>query len=331
MNIARHGRGTIKNGKKVGGQFAPHSQASDIPLDASDLTLQDASTAVNLRTESSYDEPVWGDKPILDFKDLRSYTNEQEHHDIACGQQAHADTAAELWHIKGGLSSREVQTHLRNVTDARRPLEDLEMQMAESLQKSIMASDLDEPCVVYRAIHSEQGNDGAIRYLTQLEDMAGAGDTIKGEGFWSASTDPSVVQSFLGTFPKRVVIFRIETTKGKFLPSSSNRTPKDTCGFFQEKEVVLPHGASYEILDKQQVSVNPALDATVISMRFVGVDPTEETLPSLQKAGNPASQSMKSMARHIKAMLSDYKKVNLPVGAHTYDIETYIDDSLGQR
>ena len=255
--------------------------------------------------------------------DLHTYIGKEAHAEIAAGQSKVADTAAEFWHSVA-LTNTSLQDALRG--RPRTPLlrlTALDIKLAKSLQKSILSTKLDAPAVVYRGVTTGDNEDPHDATVLLEADI---GDTITVDGFWSTSTKPDIAEAFMGMKDGdgEGLILMIETDVGKFLPTSSSH---DENGFFLEEwEVVLPHRGQYEILNRKRIQPSKlyAEPVTLISLRYVGTDPEDNTLESLGRVyeyhPSDDEREYKFITKPIRRKMRLYKKARLPVGNQTTDI-----------
>ena len=346
----RHASGTKLGGQGIGGRFAPGQHPMDVEHDA--LTVEGPfspdSTAVPPAAPlpPAPSPPKWGDAHdnIAHLTDLEAFTTQEEHQQIAREQTNIADTMAEMWHVLGDQSSSRVQRRLRDLPDA--PDEDnrlapVDVKMAQRLQQSILDAQLTEPCVVYRSVKQSRHRENSDAFLASLRSLE-PGNTVRGKGFWSATTEPEILNYFMGysnTTEAAAVILRIETPVGKFLPSSSDEAAAQEHNFYHEMEVVLPHGAQYEVLDKFALDVSytrsEKQEATLISLRLIDVDRSEAAMAELAPpaAPNPdgsggtahSETDQQTTLEELQSVYDQYQQADLPIGTRTFDLQSYLD------
>ena len=296
-----------------GGQFTPGKVAD---------TQQDQ----NLRLSSGIAklecvDPVWSGTSINTVGDLKAYISEEDHCEIAEAQMNVADTSAELWYQSGFFSLREGVTEvLRGGNSEMFKISPTAAHLAQSLQQSILASELSEPCVLYRGVQSLPQD-----YAGQLVDTIKEGDTIEGEGFWSTTTDPETAYFFASPTEQNVsVIFRIETSVGKFLPSSSDSIV-DSKAFFPEQEVLLPHGGMYEVLEKKYLEPEEDDDedcdpCVLISLKYLQTKEDGRFRKVAERSKTDTDANEGGVVRDVRNLMKEYNRCGLPVGTRTTDV-----------
>ena len=315
--IRRHPPGSRKGGRFASGQRADTVATAHLSLTADPL--------IDLHTDLNSDQQdvPWSNEPVAKSSELERFVSADRHVAIANSQAEVADTAAELWYAETSGFHGALRA-MRGDADAGWMCS-LEATLAKNLQSSAMDAPLDEPCVVYRGMKTRGTYASHTRELAQTLDV---GDTVVSSGFWSTSSDPLTASGFAfssNSFAQQI-IFRISTPIGKFLPASS--APLD-CNFHQEYEVVLPHGARFEVVSKETVSNdskghkapdNP-FQATLISLRYLGMDESQQSLPMFDGLENPTDYHLhqyRNVCEDIDKHLSRYTETGiLPLGGRT--------------
>ena len=310
--IKRHSKGSPGG---IGGRFAKGQRAAETASSKLDLSQQAVPNH------------------ITDVSELVAYVDGKEHLSMAVSQAYVADTAAEMWYSQ--LEHDAAADTRRHITEFLReghtllPLSPVAIELAKSLQYSILTAPLEKPCVVYRGIKDEGHND----YASHLAKTVQPGEMIEGNGFWSTTTDPKTAQKFCGDYDNPV-IFQIETEAGKFLPASSSVSGSDD--FYPESEVVLPHGAKYEVINKQTLANGSDPDGpqeyTLISLKYVGVSEYASAMTSLdyhndgmdgldedekQYLKEEADEADEMLAISVMWWVNTYEEAGLPLGNYT--------------
>ena len=339
-NVHRRGRGSPE-----GGQFTTKPCADD--TSCSQLSLMDAA------------QPEIHDGGFGYLSTFRRSGKNVNHSKIAASQIAVADTAAELWYSQTSHPCDVTHDLRKDTTYEDTSIWGLNAELAKSLQKSILASMLDEPIEIYRGVKilsvpravasMYDGEMSAVppEEWSRNEQVAGwnslqPGDQIIGEGFWSTSTEQSTAISFAGITKPEIdelpVLFRIETNVGKFLPASS---PLDgSYEFYKEHEVLLPHGAVYEVTNVE-ILTNDMPDETpdpwysftdepedpenyeqascyrLVSLRYVETPPEAQDLQILDNMKKDDSWD-EEIAEEIADYLMIYDSEGLPIGGATH-------------
>ena len=312
-------------GTKEGGQFAPGKRADT--LSANPLSLQETTDA-KVPT-ADWQDFIWDDDNPKIASKVKEFITPEVHTELAEGQQDTADTAAELWYQNTPAHYRKpVLAHLRGLGKSG-VMCSTAIELSRNLQRSILNSPLPRRCVVYRGMEGLTNG-----YVGQIANETEIGDTIRTEGFWSTTTKPSTATSFAYSNDEisSSVLFRIETTMGKFLQSSSD--PKGVEGrFFREYEVVVPHGAIFEIVDKTELPLDTYSKAkcTMVSLRLVGVeddgdfDDLEEAMENaIEDDYDRAEQERldQDTRAFVQEVMTRYRKCGLPIGGNTSDVKT---------
>ena len=263
---------------------------------------------------------LWGTDlpPYADA--LEEFVNEAQHRLIASSQLSTTDTMAELWYQNGSTPDTQAVVHTLRNTESEYPLCDTTIDLAKRLQYSILNSPLMEPCVVYRGIESRPH--GATRQILKTISI---GSTIMSDGFWSTTTNPKVASDFASTdnIEAIPVMFRIQTSLGKFLLTSSGEGSSKY--FYREYEVVLPHNGELLVvgidelpLDEETtfpcilvslvcmgVSNHTGLNVLDISLKRQSVDPKASIKEAIREA---------RISELMSNMLDTYKRSGLPFG-----------------
>ena len=311
-------------GSPLGGRYARSSRPADVPTDK--LTLN-ACIDLSATAPSSANLPLWDSTEVDHAFDLISYVSEDQHAAVAISQLPYADTTAEMWYqVCAGSQKAEVSRQLRGCDDPQ-PLPSTPIILAKSLQRSILDSDVPQGCVVYRGMVNTSDED--MWHIAQTSQI---GDRIRSTGFWSASTEPATATDFAICKGDQMAaaIFRIETQKGKFLLGSSNAARSSETELWEEQEVVLPHGAIYEVVGRQPIqSYDVANRPTLLSLRAVGIEDTGgfDSLSSVDNLDlDDLSLSMlrdvtlmrgEEMRETMQRLLGEYATAGLPLGDRT--------------
>ena len=302
-------------GSTKGGQYRPKPHADE--LSTNDLRIENWNYPTTAKQGTTLVEMA---------SNLERRLSVDDHRAVAINQSAVADTAAELWHSHC-RSPEHVLSYLRG-HDTRENITPFDVDMAKSLQKSILSADLKEPHVVYRGLCSnlqsstEDLTGREIHHVVDLILTVEPGEMLMSEGFWSTSTDPSVAVSFTNPVvsdrPTSAVLLRIETTVGKFLPSSSS---PESYHFHPEREVVLPHGAMFEVVAKEEIINDMDIDKrpiTLFTLKYVDVDAREAALDHLAPL-ELSDEEDRRVRDDVQYWINTYEQNDLPMGACTSD------------
>ena len=305
-------------GSSKGGRFAPGKVADT--TESKPMKLGTTSYS-----QSSVQKFAWGNDKPTNVSELEEYVSKEGHQDLALDQAAIADTSAEIWYSMTPHSHREgVLSTLRTV-ESLAPLTSSSMLLAKSLQDSILDSEQPDRYIVYRGIRGP-----ADSHAGHIASTVEVGDTIESEGFWSTSTSPSVCEGFAGTFfdTNVSVMFRIDTNVGKFLPSSSNEKALRN-GFYNEYEVVLPHKAKFEVVDKTVLKSNhpDRQPFIMISLQYVGTDEGDDfdllrTRYKQEEVDSndyliPEDELDSELVSKVTMLTRSYRETGLPMGDRT--------------
>ena len=264
------------------------------------------------------------DEPQAKVGNLPVFLSPENYTRIAASQLSFTDTAAELWYQHG--HKRDVQHKLRSTpTDDPYDISiipDSSIRYAQNLQASILKAKLPSSTIVYRGMtgHIDEPSWG-------LTEMTQIGDTFRGVGFWSTTIDPDIAKDFAVTRGDGIisVLYKIETPIGKCLLSSSSDPSAVETEFWEEYEIILPHGAEYTVTDKQYLpsdyaNCNPYL---VISLEYVNCEKQNlaELLSHKNQLTPHAEAALKvtnsTVVSEVERMLKRYKDTGSPVGDYT--------------
>ena len=308
-------------GTPKGGQWAPSPLAMNV--DTKDMRL-DFWQEVRDNWDGIYDVDDWGTGQVGLATNLPKSMTTEEHHHIAHSQTPICDTAAEMW-LSHSRHHEHVLSYLRG-DEGKENITPFEIEMAKKLQDSILEAELDTKCVVYRGMCSNlQSSDDApsgrgMHHVVELVKTVDPGDMIMSEGFWSTSTDPTTAATFANPIvrdnPTTSVVFRIETPIGKFLPSSS---AEDCYHFHPEREVVLPHGALFEVINKETIVNDLSRDRNKVilfSLRYIGIEDEAASLAYLTPS-EFSDEDDKLVRNDVRFWLKQYERSGLPMGDRT--------------
>ena len=310
-NPKRHPKGA--QGSR-GGRFA----AGEVAADVSSRDLGLTCISIGRYEDLTECDPIWGNTIPTKVSELEAYCTPEQHREYSTSQVDIADTAAEMWHAQG-VSTQQIRELLRGVPNVEQ-VSSIEIELARNLQKSLLLAHLEEPNVFYRGIRNDV-NEGS-RYVDDLLREIEVGDVIEAGGFWSSSISPVVAARFCtttnsDTVERDAALLRIESTVGKFLPSSSSLL----YGFYDEHEVVLPHGVKYQVVGKtilKNDTLAEANDVPLVSLRYVGIDDQSAQMKILDEAEVDDSTKRATYIReNIDKWLDRYSKSKLPIGANT--------------
>ena len=316
-------KGTTKGGKKVGGQFAPQRLAvqpddNNMALNSTMLTIDDDDWWDDREETEIPESSVSITDKVYSIWELEAALTHEEYAIVAKSQTDIADTLAEMWHAQSTSYAFETR---RLMCGNKRDhyATDKSLALAEKMQESILRTNHKEPYVVFRGMSDTIGG-----YVTQLKDKLEVGSTFQASGFLSTSVDPKIATKFMSRYRDTdQLMFRIETSVGKFLPSSSM---EDTT-FYSENEVVLPHGATFDVLSVEDIpwgsGANPENTCTVVSLKYTGVAKGTEDLSdvksmALQQPASRQSQHLEQdLEKELDKWMGSYQVSQLPKGKMT--------------
>ena len=262
-------------------------------------------------------------RDIATDTDFPEVIHKKAHAAVAASQQGIADTTAEFWYSHGRTHDY-LQDFLRGSQRNASKINRIDIELAESLQRSILNAKLPTPIIVYRGT-MERDWDG--QHVGTILANADIGERVAVGGFCSTTTNPDMAVGFTGigrNSEDRAVILCIETDQGKFLPTSSSQ---DDHGYFlEESEVVLPHGGVYEVLDRKEIGYrqDTSRPALAVALRYVGTDEDDQTFKALADvaSGLPSDSdhAEKYLRVPLRRKMRHYRLAGLPIGEQTTSI-----------